>query len=198
MKKYLFLITIITLSIVPSLFSGCQQASNSISNLNQNELLIKGDSITTSAQQVLLRRVAEKIQLSGTTGAVEYCNEQAIPLTDSVAQHFGYILSRLSIKNRNPKNAIHLSEDKNAWTEIEKRMQDENDITKHFIIQYNNDLYYYKAITIAMPTCLKCHGDKENDIASETLQKIQVQYPDDKATGYKMGDLRGMWKVKLN
>ena len=45
------------------------------------------------------------------------------------------------------------------------------------------------------PPCLQCHGTPNQDIAPETLAAIQKLYPDDKATGFKLGDLRGLWRV---
>jgi cytochrome c551/c552 len=47
-----------------------------------------------------------------------------------------------------------------------------------------------------MPTCIKCHGGK-TDITESTQKMIAQKYPNDKAIGYQMGDLRGMWKIKL-
>lgn len=49
-----------------------------------------------------------------------------------------------------------------------------------------------------MAACLKCHGNKTSDISVETLQSIEINYPQDLATGYAVGDLRGMWKIELN
>jgi hypothetical protein len=47
----------------------------------------------------------------------------------------------------------------------------------------------------AIPTgevCLKCHGA---DIAADVKAKLQEAYPDDKATGYKPGDVRGAFTI---
>ena len=42
--------------------------------------------------------------------------------------------------------------------------------------------------------CLKCHG---SNISSQTQKLIESHYPKDKATGYKIGDLRGfIWGTK--
>ena len=47
----------------------------------------------------------------------------------------------------------------------------------------------------AIPTgqvCLKCHGD---NIAPAIKAKLQKLYPNDKATGYKLGDIRGAFTI---
>ncbi|MEE9200456.1 MAG: DUF3365 domain-containing protein, partial [Candidatus Brocadiales bacterium] len=38
--------------------------------------------------------------------------------------------------------------------------------------------------------CLRCHADKK-DIPVDIIQYLELHYPDDEATGYKEGDLRG-------
>jgi hypothetical protein len=54
---------------------------------------------------------------------------------------------------------------------------------------------FYAPIVIANPLCLQCHGTPEKDIAPATLEAIQKHYPKDQATGYQLGDLRGLWSV---
>ena len=48
----------------------------------------------------------------------------------------------------------------------------------------------------AIPTdkvCLSCHGKK---IAEPIQARIEAHYPDDLATGFKLGDIRGAFTVK--
>jgi len=46
-----------------------------------------------------------------------------------------------------------------------------------------------------MPACMKCHGQAGKEIDAKTMEIISQKYPDDLATGYKEGDLRGLWKI---
>lgn len=150
----------------------------------------QADSIATVSQMILLQNVAGAIQKGGIDYAVEFCNIQAMTLTDSIAEDFNVYIQRLSDKNRNPANAIKTQADSLAWKKIKSKKAD-------FIEQHNNgEVYYYKPILIAMPICVKCHGGK-SDIAESTQNIIAQKYPGDKAVNYKMGDLRGMWKIKL-
>jgi len=48
-----------------------------------------------------------------------------------------------------------------------------------------------------MPACLKCHGVPESDIDSATVQKLRALYPTDLATGYRLNDFRGLWKIEF-
>lgn len=195
MKKILILLLGTTIFASCSNIQGDEKIETA--EFDETAYLQEGESITTLAQGVLMKNVANAIQERGVPGAVDFCNFQAMPLTDSISQlTFSYI-QRLSDKNRNPDNAIKDPLDKKAWEEIIRLDKDSTNPQKHFVLQENNQAYYYKPIKLGMPTCIKCHGVKEKDISLETLAVINKKYPNDKATGYQLGELRGMWKVKI-
>lgn len=185
MYKLLFAVT-----AAVSLFScGCRN-NRKLSEENRLALLARGDSIASHAQQLLMQNVAAAIQKGGTDYAIEFCNIRAVPLTDSIAGQYNSFIQRLSNRNRNPANAIQTNEDKAAWRKIEAERG-------HFVQQTGDGLVlYYRPITIAMPTCLKCHGSS-SDITESTQQIIKQKYPADSALNYAMNDLRGMWKIRL-
>jgi hypothetical protein len=54
---------------------------------------------------------------------------------------------------------------------------------------------FYAPIVIPMDTCLQCHGEPGRDITEANLALIRSLYPDDAATGFRLGQLRGLWKV---
>ncbi|MBL7736303.1 MAG: DUF3365 domain-containing protein [Chitinophagaceae bacterium] len=187
--KYLFIMTVL------AVFIGCGQSQRPLSDTDKQRYLAQGDSIATEAQKALIAKLSQAIQGNGVEAAVEFCSMNALPLTDSLSRLHSVAIQRLSERNRNPQNAIRSEIDRQAWAQIEEIMQDANAGKKHLISQDNDKVYYYKAITIAMPTCLSCHGNKEEDIKEAALTVIKEKYPQDLATGYRMGDLRGMWKI---
>ena len=183
-KSILFLLTITALS-------ACSNSKQqTISEEEKAALMLLGDSISMKMQNVLLQNVGKAIQKGGTDYAVEFCNVQAMPLTDSIADNLNVYIQRLSDKNRNPVNALQTQMDSIAWRKMKSEKTDFTTQDK------NGEVYYYKPILIGMPTCIKCHGGK-NDIPVSTQKIIGQKYPNDKAVGYQMGDLRGMWKIKL-
>jgi len=64
-----------------------------------------------------------------------------------------------------------------------------NDIV---VVKDGNTTRVYKPL-VAGKVCLKCHGDITPEVKS-VLSKV---YPDDKATGYKEGDFRGVVVVDM-
>lgn len=164
--------------------------TGALSEAEQIRVLSLGDRITMNAQQSLLQNVATAIQQGGTDYAVAFCNTKAIPLTDSLSKEHKVSIQRLSDKNRNPANALQTATDSLIWEQFRSAK------APRVVQEKNGYIYYYKPIIMAIPTCMKCHGGK-NDIQKSTMEIITQKYPEDKATGYKPGDLRGMWKVTI-
>ena len=44
----------------------------------------------------------------------------------------------------------------------------------------------------------KCHGQPGKDIKPATMEILRERYPEDKASGFAMYDLRGAWKITFN
>ncbi|MBN8587275.1 MAG: DUF3365 domain-containing protein [Rhodothermia bacterium] len=165
------------------------------SNMEHKMLLVLGDSLTTVTQTTLLKTLTKKIKEDGPASAVTFCNIKAMPLTDSLARKFKVRLQRVSDKNRNPKNGAD-DADRGILEQWASGMK--NGIQpKPTVEETERATVYYKPILLGMPTCLQCHGDPEKEITPEVREILRAKYPQDRAIGYKVGDLRGAWKVTL-
>jgi len=56
---------------------------------------------------------------------------------------------------------------------------------------------FFAPIVINHALCLNCHGEPGKDISDANLAIIRQHYPQDEATGFKLGDLRGAWRIDL-
>ncbi len=169
-----------------------QSETNSEFSVEQiKELKVLGDSISTIAQKTLMSNVMEAVQKGGFAYAVEFCNAEAIPLTNHAADDFGGTIQRITDKNRNPDNALKTDADRDVFNRFKEQpdMQDS-------LVFTGNDFLYYKRINLGMETCLNCHGTAET-VNPDALEKIQKLYPEDKALGYILNELRGAWKITL-
>ncbi|MDO4228914.1 MAG: DUF3365 domain-containing protein [Capnocytophaga sp.] len=182
------------LSLIVALLVSCNSSPKVLSEIEKEKYIALGNKITTETQKFLLMNVSEKIKEVGFAGAVDFCNENAVKLTNSLADNT-FEIKRLSNKNRNRSNKISSEIDQKAWKKISVLMKDSSKPEKHLLLEDNDKVYYYKAIPLGMPTCLVCHGSKQDEIPAEVQQIIATKYPDDKATDYKMGELRGIWKM---
>lgn len=136
------------------------------------------------------------IKAGGPLQAIEVCNTKAMSITEEHAQKLGWKIGRTSLKLRNPKNAPDAWETQ-VLQQFEERKAKGEDVTKleHVETIQNADgsktVRYMKSIFMS-EGCLACHGEELNpDIAA----KLKELYPDDKATGFKLGDLRGAFSI---
>ncbi len=162
-----------------------------IDNATYSEFQKKGNEISSLTQSVLLANVGQAMQTGGAVYAVEFCNLKASTLVDSLNNVNNCVISRVSAKNRHPENGLKTNADKNLWAIFEAGTVNDT------IIQESKKLVYYKPIKMALPACLKCHGELGSDIDPATAEKLQNLYPADLATGYKLNDFRGLWKIEF-
>lgn len=160
-----------------------------------NAALEEGRSVVEIAQEELLNRLQQAIDQHGVAGAVEYCNVQALPLMDSLSQAGKIKVRRVSHRFRNPEDKPGEIEVQllNAYDYSIEQNEDPGD---NIQMLDNGKILYTKPIVIKTPLCLNCHG-AENMIAADTRARIEQLYPQDKATGFEQGDLRGMWSIEL-
>jgi hypothetical protein len=69
------------------------------------------------------------------------------------------------------------------------------ELPQSLVLKEDGVYYFYKPLKI-QAVCLNCHGDK-NAMDKALVEKIKQLYPNDKATGYKGGDLRGVVRIKV-
>jgi hypothetical protein len=153
-----------------------------------------GPQIIAEASGKLITALTEAIAKDGPASAISVCSERAPAIAAEIGNAHGVTLRRASEKPRNPKNAAN-DEEKillAAFTAAIEKSEVPKTQTKNHV---DGTTTFFAPIVISNPLCLQCHGAPERDIAPLTRTAIRKLYPDDKATGYKAGDLRGLWSV---
>ncbi|OQW93496.1 MAG: hypothetical protein BWK79_10825 [Beggiatoa sp. IS2] len=151
--------------------------------------------IVSELGETLKSELLKALQAGGPAAALATCNEKAIPVTTTIAEKHGLKVGRTSLKLRNPKNAPDEWETKVLKNFVERQVQGKNLSKMEFYEVFEKDgkkqVRYMKAIPVAEP-CLTCHG---TEIVPEISAKLKTLYPEDKATGFKLGDLRGAFTL---
>jgi len=176
---------------IPLLLFLLYSCNQSITPAQYAEFQRKGNEIAITAQGALLSHVATAMQAGGASYAVEFCNENASLIIDSLSKTNECVIKRVSEKNRNVSNALNTEQEKLLWPVFKSGN------TKDTLVLDNKKLVYYKTINTALPACLKCHGTPGTDIDSTTIEKLVKLYPADLAIGYKLNDFRGLWKIEF-
>jgi hypothetical protein len=155
-----------------------------------------GDSITRKVGGVFMSKISEKYSEGGYEAAAKFCSMNAYPLTDSLAKEYKVFLKRVSNKYRNPDNKP--SELEKGILEAYEYSIEQGDKLESNVqfIRPGDTILYNNPIRIPSEFCLNCHGTPDQ-ISEEVRTILQEEYPNDKATGYKVGDLRGMWSLKF-
>ena len=65
----------------------------------------------------------------------------------------------------------------------------------HEVDPATGELRYLRPILVE-PACLLCHGAEE-ELDPEVRRRLAERYPEDRATGFAEGDLRGAFSVRV-
>lgn len=147
-----------------------------------------GQQYAMATKSVLGQTLLSQIKSKGTSGALEFCNTRAYPLTDSMSRAQGVQITRITDRARNPGNQAN-QEEQALIASMKKTLSEGGTLQPAQL----GKSYYYPITTNSM--CLQCHGNPQKDISAEVLQTIQKKYPSDKATGYLSDELRGLFRV---
>jgi hypothetical protein len=153
----------------------------------------RADLVVGQAQRELAGRLSAALQAKGPVGALETCSLIALSTTDSVARANGVELRRATLKPRNAHNAADDLE-RDILYRMESQLRERGSIDTMLRVVNDVTHVFYPIRIVAQP-CLSCHGNIITDLKPETRGAIQDRYPNDQATGYNPGDLRGVWHV---
>lgn len=147
--------------------------------------------ITKTFAGTLKQELQSAMKAGGPVNALNVCNTKAMTITAQVAKEKGAQVSRVSLKNRNPGNVPN-DWQKTVLDDFDARAAKGEDIQKMAsAMVVDNDGKKQLRFMKALPTgaiCLTCHGEK---LADPVQAKLNELYPDDKATGYSLGQVRG-------
>ncbi|NJN26733.1 MAG: DUF3365 domain-containing protein [Cyclobacteriaceae bacterium] len=150
-----------------------------------------------SAKSTLGKNLQNAIARGGVEHAIAFCNLQAMPLVDSLSHKYHANISRVSTKARNP--ADRPNDIESQLLEAYSYQWKDSIALKANVQALDEHRYLFtKPILIDNALCLTCHGTLHNGLKEETLEFIKTKYPDDEATGYSLGDLRGMWSIVID
>ena len=101
-------------------------------------------------------------------------------------------IGRTSLKTRNSDNAPDAWERSVLEQFAERAANGEDATTISYAETVNGQFRLMKAIPL-QEGCLGCHG---NDIKPPIAEALNAKYPNDQATGYALGDIRGAFTLR--
>ena len=139
------------------------------------------------------------IRTEGAANAISLCQTIAPDISTELSDNSGFEVLRTALRLRNPENAPapwelevlkSFQEQATAGTDPDKLERYAEVVTPE-----GDRLWRYMRGITTGEVCLSCHG---SEIKPDVKAELVRYYPDDKATGYKLGELRGAFSlVKL-
>ncbi|MCC6507610.1 MAG: DUF3365 domain-containing protein [Pirellulaceae bacterium] len=152
-----------------------------LSEDEKTRLLSAKDALVTK----LTGRLMDAMAASGPAGAIEVCQLEAKQIALDVGQAQNVSIGRTGVRLRNTNNLAP------AWAE--QFVADKVD-SPVFVRLSNQRAAALLPIKL-QAQCLMCHGPSEA-IAPDVKTKLASLYPNDQATGFAEGELRGWFWVE--
>lgn len=142
--------------------------------------------------QQLSSTLQSAIKQGGPVAGIRVCKEAAMPIAQSLSQD-GWEVGRTSLRVRNPDNAPDTWEREQLlrFAEAMSASVAEGPLEATQWNEKTQTFRYMKAIGTG-EVCTTCHGV---DIAEPVKAAISQHYPEDSATGFSEGDLRGAFTL---
>ncbi len=182
--------------LIPFLSLGLAFSANA--DMNQHKMEAK--KITGAFFNELKGELGKGMKAGGPVTAIGICNAVAPALAAKHSKETGWEVARTSLKLRNPANAPDAWETKVLKQFEDRRAKGEGPDTLAYAekVEEGGQEYFRFMKGIVMPPaekmpCLKCHGE---NIDPKTAAKLDELYPQDKARGYKAGQVRGAFTLK--
>ncbi len=155
-----------------------------------------GKSIAAETFSLLSSNLQSAIQQGGVSNALPFCSLAASPLTAGLAGKHGVTIRRITHKPRNPAGRADTTE-LAILNHFETAVTSTNPPLPLVTNFTASTATFFAPIILNNELCLKCHGEPGKDISAENVAVIQHLYPKDEATGFKLGQLRGAWRIDI-
>lgn len=154
--------------------------------------------VSTSVPPRLLAVLVAAIQKSGPAEAISTCKDEAPKMARAASEQTGWQVRRVSLGNRNPKAAPDAWERKSleAFDRSQAAGADVSQLERWEVVTENGQSVrrYMRALP-TQPLCLQCHGSADK-LGSGVVERLSQLYPNDRGTGYAVGQIRGAMTLR--
>ena len=146
----------------------------------------------------MIKVLNDEIEKSGFANAISVCREKAPAMAKATSEAKNMQIRRVSLRNRSP-NAVPDAWERQVLEDFDKRAEAGEspgtlEVSKEFVVDGKRMVRYMKAVP-TQAECLACHGTDKH-MNEDAHARIKELYPDDKATGFRPGQIRGAITMK--
>ncbi len=175
-------------AFVFALLAGCAGSRPDTSEPVADADLARAHEALGPFQRELMGALSKAMADGGPEAAIDVCRTEA-PAIAAAASGADIEIGRTSHRLRNPANAPR------PWMEplLAAYVADPANAKPRAVRLGKDRIGYVEPIRVK-GMCLACHGQ---DVSASILERVRAHYPEDAATGFADGDLRGMFWVEL-
>lgn len=185
-KKNILLLSIVSPALFLASFSSSAQPIDMPS--------LKAEAITIVKQfgGTLKPQLKKALAEGGVLQAIEVCSVKAPEIAKNLSQSTKWQVKRVSLKARNHLNATPNAWEKSVLEAFDQRQEQGESAIKMAKAEVVGDEFRFMKAQGTAPLCLTCHGSK---LTAETKAALKEYYPEDQATGYSLGQIRGAFSL---
>lgn len=171
-----------TLALLALVMAGCARADGRLESSR---------AIAAEFQQTLGGELKSALAEHGPVHAIEVCADVAPAIAREASAASGAGVGRTALRVRNPDNAPDAGA-RAVLEDFRERVAGGAAMpVEHFEAHDDGSARYMRAI-VMQPLCVTCHGEP---LAGDVAEALAAHYPDDAATGFEVGELRGAFVI---
>ncbi len=177
--------------------ASCKAPVQEITEQQRVRLSQVGNAAASALLQELVGRLSSALAQGGPAHALRYCSAEELPTTLAAQESLGQgiQLKRTTFRYRNPANAPDRHEEA-ALRHFEEEISAGRAVPTGYLQKAGTgEFRFYKPLLVS-ELCLTCHGSRE-DMDPKVVSLLGELYPEDLATGYAVGDFRGLIRVSI-
>lgn len=159
-------------------------------SMAQEDLLNQAQTLASDFQKNLKGALTQAMASGGPVSAIDVCKLDAPAIADELSSE-GWVVARTALRVRNPANAADDWE-RSKMEQMQRQLDAGKTPAELIVAEVRNTgdgkVFSYMQPIMTAKLCLTCHGSQ---LAPPVAEALATHYPDDQATGFSEGELRG-------
>ncbi len=131
------------------------------------------------------------IQSGGPANAISVCSDKAPAIAQDLSRESGWTVKRVSLKPRG-RNALPDAWEQRVLEQFDQRQAAGESAKDMAYMELVDGSFRFMKAQGVETVCLSCHAA---EVSAEVEAELGKHYPDDKARGYTLGQIRGAFSL---
>ena len=131
------------------------------------------------------------LKSGGPAHAIQVCSQTAPDIAQRLRNESGWYIKRVSLKNRN-RTAVPDAWERKVLEQFDKRQAGGESAEKMAYAEVVDGRFRFMKAQGVEAVCLNCHAA---EVSAEVEAALKAKYPEDKARGYSLGQIRGAFSL---